>query len=325
MRFLKSEAGAVLLWVAASLLLAALLAPWLYQGGKQFAELANEQAAGGVLGWLGNACRRADFGRYFNRNLVLVGLMLLPVLWRRLRRLRRLEVREPPVRVERAWRQGMLLWVMGVVVAGGVAWGLGMILQQMGVFGTNPVRPSLTALLYKSVLAAVTVSLVEEWLFRGILLDLWLRLSRPVAACIGTSLVFALVHFLRPPSGYTIENPASLVAGFQWLGGILLHFTQPKFITADFLALFAGGLVLAGARIRTGGLWLSMGLHSGWVLVFKTHNLTHFKLADGPLGAVLIGDSLRTGLLPMLALGVTAGICHVLLRTVHDRTPDARG
>lgn len=315
----------MLLWVAASLLLAALLAPWLYQGGKHFAELADAQAAGGVLGWLGRACGRAGFGKFFNRNLLLAALMLLPVLWWRLRCLQRLEVQGPPVRVAPAWRQGLWLWGMGVVVAAGGVWVLGMILEQMGVFGINPVQPSLTGVLYKSVVAAVGVSLIEEWLFRGLLLSLWLRLSRPLAACIGTSLVFAFVHFLRPAAGYTIENPESPVAGFQWLGGILLHFTKPEFFTADFLALFVVGLVLAGARIRTGSLWLPIGLHSGWVLAFKVHNLTHFKLADGPLGNVLIGGTLRSGLLPLVALGVTAGICHVLLKAVHYRTPDERG
>ena len=84
MRFFRSEAGAVLLWVAASLLLAALIVPWLYQGGKGLAELLNAQAGGGVAGWLGQACRRADFGRFFNRSLLLAALVLLPVLWRRL-------------------------------------------------------------------------------------------------------------------------------------------------------------------------------------------------------------------------------------------------
>ena len=118
----------------------------------------------------------------------------------------------------------------------------------------------------KAVWSAVAVAVVEEWLFRGLFLGLWLRVSRPWAACVGTSLVFAFVHFLAPPPGYQVADPTSVWAGFRWLGGILLHFTDPGFIAADFLTLFGIGVVLAGARLRTGGLWLPVGLHFGWCL-----------------------------------------------------------
>jgi membrane protease YdiL (CAAX protease family) len=321
MRFFRSEAGAVLLWVAASLLLAALIVPWLYQGGTGLAELLNAQAGGGVAGWLGQACRRADFGRYFNRSLLLAALVLLPVLWRRLRRL---EPIVPPLRVAESWYRGPLLWVTGLVAAGGVVWGLGMILAQVGTFSATPAPPSVQELLSTVGVSAVAVSVIEEWLFRGLLLGLWLRVARPVTACIGSSLVFAFVHFLNPPAGYAIADPTSPVAGLHWLGGILRHFADPGFIAADFLTLFGVGLVLAGARLRTGHLWLSMGLHCGWVIAFKVFNLTHLKLADGPVNGMLIGDNLRSGLLPLATLGLTAWICHVLLGAIRYRARGSR-
>lgn len=317
----------MLLWVAASLLLAALIVPWLYQGGKGLAELLNAQAGGGAAGWLGRACRRADFGRYFNRSLLLAALVLLPVLWLRLRRLRRLEPTvpaAPPERVAESWYRGPLLWVTGLVAAGGVVWGLGMILAQVGTFSTTAAQPSLRELLTTVGVSAVAVSVIEEWLFRGLLLGLWLRVARPVTACIGSSLVFAFVHFLNPPAGYAIADPASPMAGLQWLGGILRHFADPGFIAADFLTLFGVGLVLAGARLRTGHLWLSMGLHCGWVIAFRVYNLTHLKLADGPVNGMLVGDSLRTGLLPLATLGLTAWICHLLLGAIHCRARGSR-
>lgn len=316
MRFLRSEAGAVLLWVAASLLLAAGMVPWLYQAGKGLAGWMEAQGAGGVLGWLGYACRRADFGRFFNRSLLAAALALLPFL---LLRLRREEVKSPLAGVAESWQRGLLLWAMGLIAAGGVVWALGLILAQVGTFQASPVQPTLGQLVNKVVVSAVAVSVVEEWLFRGLLLGLWLRVSRPPVAACGTALVFAFVHFLTPPPGYPIQNPASSGAGFEWLKGILLHFTDPAFMAADFLTLFGVGLVLAGARIRTGHLWLPIGLHCGWVVAFKVFNLTHLKLPDGPVGDLLIGDSLRTGLLPLAALGITAGICHLLLGILPGR------
>jgi membrane protease YdiL (CAAX protease family) len=325
MRFFRSEAGAVLLWVAASLLLAALIVPWLYQGGKLLAEWTTAQAVGGVAGWLGDACERAGFGRFFNRSLLLAALVLLPGLLRRLRRVRRLD--PAPLRFPHgsdSWQRGILLWFTGLLAAGGVVWGLGLVLAQLGSFSVNPVQPSLKFLLTKVVASAVAVSVTEEWLFRGLFLGLWLRVSRPLTACVGTSLVFAFVHFLAPPPGYTISHPAAAGAGFEWLGGILLHFTDPGFIAADFLTLFGVGLVLAGARIRTGHLWLSMGLHCGWVLAFKVFNLTHLKLAGGPVNGLLIGENLRSGLLPLATLGVTAVICHLLLGALRHRARDSQ-
>jgi membrane protease YdiL (CAAX protease family) len=173
--------------------------------------------------------------------------------------------------------------------------------------------PTLKMLVTQVGVSAVAVSVIEEWLFRGLLLGLWLRVARPWAACVGSSLVFAFLHFLSPPAGYEVADPAAALAGFQWLGGILVHFMEPRFVAAEFLTLFGVGLVLAGARLRTGHLWLPIGLHCGWVIAFRVHNLTHLKLPDGPLGGWLIGDSLRTGLLPLAALGLTAGICRLVL------------
>ena len=315
----------MLLWVAASLVLAAVLVPWLYQIGKNFADFTAANGNVGLLGWLGSALRRADFGRYFNRSLLLAALLLLPLLFRRLRRLRRLENAPPVVRTAGCWQRGILLWATGVITAGGVVWALGMILAQVGTFQNTSSQPTLPLLLNKVAMPAIAVSVVEEWLFRGLLLGLWLRVSRPAAACIGTSLVFAFVHFLNPPPGYAINDPMAIFSGFEWLGGILQHFTDPLFIAADFLTLFGVGMVLAGARIRSGHLWLPIGLHCGWVIAFKVFNLTHIKLADGPVGSVLIGESLRTGLLPLAALALTAGICHLLLGVICQRNSNPGG
>ncbi len=317
-RFLRSEAGAVLLWVAASLVLAALIVPWVYQGGKGVADWTAAGPPDGLLAWLGGACRRAGFGRYFNRSLLLAALVLLPGLWRRFARL---EARLPSGYWAESWHRGVRLLVLGGIVAGGVVWGQGMILAQGGAFSANPVPPGLRELLSTVGASAVTVSVIEEWLFRGLLLGLWLRVARPWTACVGSSLVFALAHFLTPPAGYEIADPAGAMAGFHWLGGILAHFTELRLVAAEFFTLFGVGLVLAGARLRTGHLWLPIGLHCGWVVAFKAFQLTHLKLPDGPAGSVWIGDGLSTGLLPLAALGLTAGICHLLLRATGERSP----
>lgn len=303
----------MLLWVAASLVLAAVLAPWLYQGGRGYAGLAAEHGFTGVAGWLGTACQRATFGRFFNRSVLLAALLLLPLLFRRLRALRRGDTGLPPWGGPGSWPSGALQCLLGVVVAGGVVWMLGVVLTGLGAFTAYPAAPGAKRLLTQAVLPAAMVSVVEEWLFRGLLLGLWLRVARPLAAAVGSSLVFAFLHFLGPPPGNGIAEPTAVLAGFRHLGGILQHFTEPRFIAADFLTLFTVGLVLAAARLRSGRLWLCIGMHCGWVIAFKAYNLTYVKVAAGPLNAWWIGDSLRSGLLPLVALGITAGIIHLAL------------
>ena len=304
----------MLLWVAASLVLAAVISPLLYQSGKSFADLAEAQGLAGVLGWLGESCQRAGFARYFKRSVLLAALLLMPLLFRRLHQLQHgagcLLALGPPL----AWRRGLFQWGMGLLIAGGMLWGLGAIMEGLGVFTAYPVMPTAQRVLTQALIPALAVSVVEECLFRGLLLGLWLRVARPASACVGSSLLYAFLHFLTPPPGLGIANPFSALAGFQQLGGILLHFTEPRFFAADFLTLFAIGMILAGARLRTGRLWLAMGLHCGWVIAFKAYNLTYLKTPEGPLNPWWIGEDLRSGLLPLAALGVTAGLCHMALK-----------
>lgn len=318
-RFFRSEAGAVLLWVVASVLLAAAVVPWLYLGGKHFAAVVADDA-GGLIGWLASASGRAGFGRYYNRCLLLCALVLVPVMMRRMRtlRLERLAAGMAlPVRPVQVWWRNAVLWLGGAVIAGGLVWCLGLVLAEVGAFAGSGVKLTFGKALTKAVFPAMGASVVEETVFRGLLLGLWLRVARPWAACLGSSLVFAVMHFLSPAPGYVIADPTSPFAGFELLGAMLLHYTDPRFFVADFLTLAGVGLVLAGARVRTGSLGLSMGLHCGWVAAFKLYHLTHYRLVDGPVDPLLVGDSLRSGILPLAMLGITAGLCNLLLRWWH--------
>jgi uncharacterized protein len=313
MRFLRSEAGAVVLWVACSLVLAATVVPWMVSAGQWLVALSETRDLPGFLDSVASSARRARFGRYFNRSLMLSALVLMPFLIHRLRVLK--AVRGPVVansRVRTPWRLALLQLATGLVIAAGLLWAMGVALELAGAFERTREMPGWSRLFSRAVVPAIGASVVEEWLFRGLLLGVWLRIARPWSACLGTSLVFAFVHFLEPP-GAVMENPTSPVAGFIALGRILLHFTEPTFFVADFATLFVVGLILAGARLRTGALWFSIGLHAGWVFAFKGFNLMHQTLPDSPLHPLGVGSDLRSGLIPLLALAVTAGVCHVVL------------
>jgi uncharacterized protein len=313
-RFFQSGIGAVVAWVLCSLVLAAVISPWVYQGGKQLAAAAEAHELPALFEWLGAACGRAKFGRFFDRSMLIAALILLPLLLRRIRWLKSVpgtRMVDPRSRV--FWQSALLQAMTGCVIAGGLLWGMGAILEAAGAFEPKGQHPDVGKLIQKVLLPAVAVSLLEEWLFRGVLLGLWLRYARPVTACIGSSLLFAFLHFLKPPAGTVIEDPAHVLAGFELFGKILLHFTEPLFFLTAFASLFLVGLILAWARVRTGALWFSIGLHAGWIIAFKGFNLLYQDVPNHPLQPWGVGENLRSGTLPLVALLVTALICHFIL------------
>ena len=299
-----------MLWVMISLVLAAALAPWLYQAGKSLAGTAATGDLPPILEWLGAACGRADFGRFFNRALLLAAVVIMPVLFWRIRLVRAASA--GPVascgRVD--WSRALIQIVVGCVIAAGMLWMLGLLLKEQGAFVPKPSALGFGKLMGKIWVPTLVVPPLEEWLIRGVLLGMWLRFARPLAACVGTSLFFAFIHFLKPPDGWVIAEPASALAGFELLGKVLFHFTNPQFFVTDFATLFVGGLILAWARVRTGALWFSIGLHAGWIAGFKAFNQL-YQPAESHLWG--IGETF-SGIFPMVTLGLTAVICHFVLR-----------
>lgn len=115
--------------------------------------------------------------------------------------------------------------------------------------------------------AGVSVALLEEFLFRGVLLGLLLRWSNPMTALVISAFDYAILHFIS--SQWTSE-PSEL--GFDSGFRIALDgFAQ--LATADpssLVALFAAGLMLGLVRLRVpGGLYAAIGLHAGWVTQVK--------------------------------------------------------
>ncbi len=301
-----------MLWALGSLVGAAILAPWFHLWGKQLADACAQDDLPGIVEWLGAACGRAEFGRFYSRAMLLCALALMPLLIRRIKRLARSRGETGKIIQldSLGTRRACLDWLSAFLIAGGILWLTGMLLVHFGAFSAeiNPVKTS--RILTKCVLPAVGASFVEEWLFRGLLLGLWLRLAKPASACIGSSLLFAFLHFLKPPGGVT--DPTHPLAGFELLSKILLHFTEPQFFVTDFATLTVVGLILCWTRLRTRSLWFPIGLHAGWVFAYAAFNL-YYNLADHPLHPWGVGDNLRSGIVPMLALAVTALACKPLL------------
>lgn len=309
-RFYQSEAGAILLWVIGTLVLASAIAPWLYQSGKFLATTAAHQDLPGILEWLGHACEKSKFGRFYSRALTFSALVLLPILLRRIKRIKGRHGGEKYLLLKISWKNGIFRLLLGVAISSVFLWGLVVLLHAMGALTDvhHPVK--LQKLIGFALLPAITASLFEETIFRGIMLGIWLRSARPLSACVGTAAIFAFLHFLDPPSGFEIANPSAPIAGFQLLGSVLFNYTKPVFFVTDFATLFVVGMILAWCRVRTRSLWFPIGLHAGWILAFRCCTQFFDAVPGHFLHPWGIGSSIRSGLLPMLTLGITAVVCH---------------
>jgi uncharacterized protein len=322
-RFFQAEAGAAVLWVVASLMLAAVMAPWLYEAGKNLALRAASHDLGAFSEWLGAAAGRARFGRFFSRALVVSAVLLLPLLCWRVRAIRRVSG-IPTEILPPGWLKRWQLAGLGFLITGLSLGVLVLILRLSGALIAAPHAPSFGRLLSSVTLPSVVTPLIEEWLFRGLLLGLFLKCVRPMSACVGCSLLFAFLHFLEPPTGVVIANPAAIGAGFEMLGKMLFHFVELRFFVTDFATLWVIGMILGWARVQTGGLAFSIGLHSGWIFAFKAGNLYFNHVTTHPLSPWGIGGTMRSGLLPLMMLGFTALICRALLRRDALANPASR-
>jgi membrane protease YdiL (CAAX protease family) len=326
MRFLKSEAGAVIVWLIGTIVLAAILFPWIYQAGQAFGEYgASGNLKLKLLDSWAESARNADSEKFFSRSLYAAVLLLLPGLVVRLRKIR--SQSQPGIQATTVnrlpWKTRLLHVFSAIVLAAGMLWLLGSALRMAGAFTADPDPAGFSRIISKAMLPAFFGAVIEEWLFRGLVLGIWLRILSPGKALFTVSFIFAFVHFLAPPDGSDVTEPAAPLAGFQMLGLIFGHFLNLQFIAAEFLVLFAVGLILGATRLRTGSLWFPVGLHAGWIFAFKSFNMLHVE-QESPLRPLWIGESLRSGLLPLATLLVTAVICHFTLRGAKGGDDDGR-
>ena len=89
-------------------------------------------------------------------------------------------------------------------------------------------------------LMALCIALIEEAVFRGLMLDLFEQDMKPEQALRAQALLFASLHMIRGDLPW-----------LQWL--------------AAFGALYFTGLIAGQLRQASGRLWAPIGLHAAWV------------------------------------------------------------
>ena len=241
------DLGKIILYLVATVVLGALLAPPLLWGAQWL-------AAHGILTWLPHV----EFRRFFHRAILVAAIALIwPVAcWLRVSGVRGLGL-------ERNSRR------FGDVAAGFALSFLLMVVLAEVLVAKHVVEWSRHipwGKLETIAISAVVVSFLEEWLFRGAILGLLIRALPEWAALTASSALFSIVHFLKS------QGPPPAIGKIGWFSGFALipdafsRFSQPMLVLGGFTTLFCIGWILGWARLKTRSLAMSMGLHAGWIL-----------------------------------------------------------
>lgn len=320
--FLQSSLFKLLVFLLGTMLLGALLAPPLHFVGKHVA--AEGWLEGGWFHELHRSFTKAGFSRYFNRALLLAGAILL---WPTLRWLNAGKPQTPRegTRGERLLRQFQLSpnpWWWGHLLAGfalaaGTLLLLGWFYVGRGWYEVRETGKPLLGILLGALGTGLAVALLEEFVFRGALQSLAAKLLRPRALFFTLAAFFAVVHFFNPPHGLE-AGTVTATTGLWMVGQIFAHFfsqfANPSFLLAEFAVLFAIGLVLGYTRMKTGSLWLGIGLHAGWVFGVKT--LSPLATRAFEPGAMMpwLGETLRVGAVSCFVVLLTGFVLWLWLR-----------
>lgn len=263
-RHRHSAALIIIGYVIVVLLGAALLAPPLFEFGQWFLSISSAHGwrDSDLIGWIVKAAEKTRLPGYFNRAALIVALAGLWPLFRLLQ-MTRAEI----IGSETATR-GIKNALLGLAVATGVIGALIMLFSQLGVCRISNSANWWSITL--PLISGLSVACMEEFLFRGAMLGMLRRSFRPRLAMLVTTCLFAVLHFLKPPArGLIADEAVNWTSGFHVLTQLFNGFGIWQNVLAEFMLLFAVGWVLAGARVATGGLGLSIGLHAGLVAAMK--------------------------------------------------------
>ncbi len=119
-----------------------------------------------------------------------------------------------------------------------------------------------------NLLIALLISLIEEPLFRGIMLVSLSKKLPIVAAILISSIYYAGLHFFSSNTDIPVQD-INLFSGFRLLGEAFTHLMNPAILSA-FFALLMVGIFLGVLRTQVKvSLGLCIGCHTCWVWQIK--------------------------------------------------------
>jgi membrane protease YdiL (CAAX protease family) len=314
----------VWLYAAGCVWLGAWISPLLYNAGKALAEVSRSKSTNGPLQWLADRCREADFPHFY-----LVGLGLAAVVlffpWMEWIHARSgaaagaggpWQVRLPDgarmtPRGQRLEKNPRGAWhgCAGFLIAAGLLLSMGVALVPAGFSTMRHPGDGMPLLVMRTLAVAMAMAVAMEVFFRGIVMGIFLRAMRPAAALGMSAAFFALVLSVVPPPGVDVLDAEAAGTGFELLRRTAARFGDVRTVLENPVPLLALGAVLAYARWRTASLWLSVGLHTGWL--FAKGLLARLSEATGAAADPAFAAALfPQGLVPLAAILAAGVLAH---------------
>jgi len=293
------EIGKILLYLFATVLLGALLAPLFFWGAHVLASRVQNNRLHELL-------TETDLQRFFDCGVLVAAFALL---WPLVRVLRVRNVREDLglARDGKPWRRffsGFAISSLSMIV-------LGACLVATGIYYLKSDFP--WSRLAWLPLSAIVVAVLEEFLFRGAIQGVVRRSISDIAAFVFVAALFAAIHFIRPPENAVASNEVTWWSGFALVPHVFWQFQQPKLLLGGFTTIFLVGMILGFARMKTHSLWMPIGLHAGWILGKMSFTKITKRTAEA---WPWFGTDILVGLGPVIVLLVTFGILWLWLRNV---------
>jgi membrane protease YdiL (CAAX protease family) len=295
----------ILIYLGTIVLLAALLSPplfWLVQG------LGESGMSAGLDGH--------PFHRFFSRTAQVSAIVLLwPLIrWLNIRSISELGIEKNSRRVQDLVFGIVVAFLPVIILAGSYFW-MDILRLRDSFAWSGFVRIFFTA---------AFVSVLEEILFRGVLLGLAVRSIGRIPGVLLVSAAFAVVHFLKPKGLIPADN-VTWLSGFQLLSTSFDSGPSLPLLISGCIALFVIGCILSGATLATRSLWLAIGIHAGLVFAQQSLNLVaRFRIKPPEallpwVGPNVVSGMVPTGLVPLVVLLVTGLLVWWYLRRVEIR------
>jgi membrane protease YdiL (CAAX protease family) len=294
-------------FLLAALALTCVISPWLALG-------ANWAAAR----WPQLIAEPIPFSRIFNRAFMIAGIVSF-ILCRRLFagvQWNRLLVAEFE-KVSRDLFTGLGLSIGSMVV-------LALAMTVSDVFAPF-LRVSLAealGIIASAFASGVFAGTLEEIFFRGLLFKGLYDAGRPLRAYLLANLFYSALHFVKPGKAYFLTGLEPL-AGFRHLLKTFTPFLDPLSILPGIFGLFLIGIIVSFALVRTGKLYLSIGLHAGWIISIKSLRVFgDFRRED--LGW-LFGSTdpkIVSGVATFIGLALVGVAVHYVTRSRSGRSSD---
>jgi len=305
-----SSLGKIFLYLAAVVLAGALAAPQAWE----LIHRLSPDLFGGFLGKI----QGMPFHRYLSRSIQVAAIVLLIPLLRslRIRSLRSFSLVPNP----RPFRD------LGIGMAAGLLC-MALMIPSFLRFGACTLapdwEPGFLHALPRVAATAVAVALLEEFLFRGVLLGLLRQVMVPSVAVFLAAIPFALLHFFNLPRG--ASGSGGEVESVNWWSGLhslsqaMTSLPPLSLLLWGLATLFCAGLLLGWLTVRTGSLHAAIGLHGVWILGQQLFNKVSVFQPELAVLLPFIGPSqcsgaVPTGLVPLGALLLGGFLAAVLLR-----------